>query len=200
MADFTQSNSTIISHQSLTHPGIIEGTPVAVTGYISGTIFIKVANVETTANADGVIVIVQGSPEASGDDQWVNLTKFIGSTTAAETEALTATEPVGETVLAMASTTNLVVDDIIYVEDASVVADGEWHVITNVTTNTSIEIDYGLAVQKDSLDFVYTEANVWKYFVDCSNLARINVLIIHRAATGSDIHVEAVARFATAFE
>lgn len=201
MADFTQSaTQTIISHQSLTHPGNIEGTPVAVAAYIAGVVTIKVANVETVANADGVSVLIQGSFETSGDDAWFDLVEFTGSTTAAETEALTATEPVAEQVLAMASTTNLVVGDIVYVQDASVVGDGEWHRIIKVTTNTSITIDYGLAVQKDSSDFVFTEADVFSAQIDCSGLKRVNVLVVHEAATGSNLHVLAEGVFATAFE
>lgn len=201
MADFTQSaTQTFISHQALTHPGMLEGTPVACAAYISGLIVVRIANVETTANATGVMVRIQGSLETSGDDAWFDLLSFDGSTTAAETEALTATEPVAETAIACASTTNLVVDDYIYLQDASVVADGEWHKIVKVTTNTSITIDYGLAVQKDSSDFIWTEADVFKVLVDCSGLKRVNVLVVHEAATGSNLHVLAEGIFATAFE
>ena len=54
MTDITQSaTQTFISHQSLTHPNMLEGTPVAVASYLSGVITVKVANVETTANATG---------------------------------------------------------------------------------------------------------------------------------------------------
>ena len=57
MSDFTQSaTQTIIAHQALTHPGMLEGTPVACASYLSGTIVVRVANVETIANATGVWV------------------------------------------------------------------------------------------------------------------------------------------------
>jgi hypothetical protein len=202
MADYTQSaTQTIISHQALTHPGLLEGTPVAVATYLSGTVTVRIANVEVTANATGVMVWIQGSFETTGDDAWWNLATFRGSTTAAETEALTATEPVAETTIACASTTNLLVEDYIYLQDASVVADGEWHYITNVTTNTSIAIDYGLAVQKDSSDFIWTEADVFTIHLnDLGGLKRINVLVVHEAATGSNLHVLAEGVFATDLE
>ena len=201
MADFTQTKHTFISHQSLTHPGMLEGTADDVSGYLEGLVTVKVANVETTANATGVMVWIQGSFDTSGDDGWFDLETFSGSTTAAETEALTATEPVGETTLAMASTTNLTVGDWIYVADAGTVADGEWHKITKVTTNTSIGIDYGLAVQKDSADSVYTEADIFKlHLFSLGGLKRINVLVVHEAATGSNVHVLAEGTFVTAIE
>lgn len=201
MADYTQSaTQTIISHQALTHPSMLEGTPVAVATYLSGVITVRIANVEVTANVTGVMVWIQGSFETTGDDAWFNLITFSGGTTAAETEALTATEPVAETVIACASTTNLVVGDLIYIQDASVVADGEWHRIVKVVTNTSITIDYGLAVQKDSSDFIWTEADIFTAHIDCSGLKRVNVLVVHEAATGSNLHVLAEGVFAMDIE
>lgn len=200
MADITQSKSTIISHQLLTHPNMIEGTPVAVATFLSGTITIKIANIEAIANADGVIVIIQGSFDASGDDAWFELVSFIGTTTVAEVEALTATEPVTETSIAVASTTNLVVIDKIYIQDASVVADGEWHRIVKVVTNTNIVIDYGLAVENDSSDFLYTEADVFTAHLVLEGLARVNVIVVHEAATGSNLHVLVEGLFATDIE
>lgn len=201
MSDLTQSaTQTIIAHSALTHPAMLEGTPVACAGYLAGLIVVKIANIEVTANATGVKVWIQGSFETTGDDAWFDLLTFDGSTAAAESEALTATEPVAETVIACASTTNLTVGDWIYIRDGSVVADGEWHKITKVVTNTSIHIDYGLLVQKDSADTIYTEADVWKAFVSLEGLKRVNVLVVHEAATGSDLHVLVQAVFATAIE
>ena len=84
MADYTQSKSTIISHQALTHPGNVEGTPVSVASALYAVVTIRIANVETTANATGVGVYVQGSHDSSGDDAWFLLAEFTGSTTAAE--------------------------------------------------------------------------------------------------------------------
>ena len=200
MADYTQSKETIISHQGLTHPGMLEGTPISVAGALSCTVTVRVASVEAIANATGVGVWVMGSHDASGDDAWFRLIEFIGSTTVPETEALTATEPVAETVIAVSSTTNLVVGDLIYVEDASVVADGEWHRIVKVTTNTSVAIAYGLANEKDSSDYIWTEADEFVCHIDLSGLSRINVLVVHEAATGANLHVLAEAMIATDIE
>lgn len=201
MADLTQSaTQTFISHQALAHAGMLEGTPVACATYLSGVITVKIANVETTANADGVRIWIQGSFETSGDDAWFDLVTFDGSKTAAETEAMTATEPQGEVLLACASTTNLVVGNWAYIQDASVVADGEWHKIVAVDTNVSITIAYGLTNQKDSSDFIWTEADVVSWHINCEGLKRVNVLVIHEAATGSNLHVLAEGVFATDIE
>ena len=201
MSDITQSaTQTIIAHQLLTHPGMLEGTPVTVATWLSGAITVKLANIEATANVTGPAVIIQGSFETSGDDAWFDLIEFTGSTTVAEVEALTATEPVGEAVITCASTANFVVGDTIYVADASVVADGEWHRVVAVAANTSVTIDYGLAVEKDSADSMYTEADIFTAYVNCEGLKRVNVLVVHESATGSNMHVLAEGVFATDIE
>ena len=179
---------------------MLEGTPVACATYLSGVITIRIANIEATANATGPAVIVQGSLKTSDDDAWFDLIEFTGSTTVAEVEALTATEPVGETVIACVSTTNLVVGGWVYIADASVVADGEWHRIVSVDTNVSITIAYGLANQKDSADSIYTETDIFTAHINCEGLKRINVLVVHESATGSDMHVLAEGVFATDIE
>jgi hypothetical protein len=202
MANITQSaTQTIISHQALTHPGMLEGTPVACATYLSGVITVRVANVETTANATGVSVIIQGSFETSGDAAWFDLLPpFVGTTTAAETEAMTATEPAEETVLACASTTNFVVGDWIYVQDAGTLANSEWHRVIRVVANTSVDIAYGLANEKDSSDVLWTEADIFTAYINCEGLKRVNVLVVHEAATGSNLHVLAEGVFATDIE
>ena len=202
MSDITQSaTQTIIAHAALTHPNMIEGTPVAVATYLSGVITIKIANVETTANATGVMAWIQGSFEAAGDDAWFDLVRFDGSIVAAETEALSGGgEPQGETVLVVAATANLIVGEWIYVQDAGVVADGEWHKIVKVVTNTSITIDYGLANAKDDADFIWTEADVFTAYINCEALKRLNVLVVHESATGANLHVLVDGVFATDIE
>jgi hypothetical protein len=201
MADYTQSaTQTIISHQLLTHPAMLEGTPVACATWLSGAITVRLGYIEATANATGVAVVIQGSYETSGDDAWFDLVEFTGSTTVPETEALTATEPVAETVIAVASTANLVVGDWIYVVDVGTLANSEWCRIVKVTANTSVTIAYGLANEKDSSDSLYTEADIFTAQIDCAALKRVNVLVVHEAATGSNTHVLADAVFATDIE
>lgn len=193
MADITQSATpvSLLDHQEITHAGNVLGTAADVSSWLSALITVWLANIETTANATAVSVKIQGSQVASGDAEWFDLVTFTGSTTAAETEVLTATEPVGETVLAMASTTNLAVGDIVYIKDDTSVATSEWHEIVAVAANTSITIADGLAVEKVADDDVYDQASRFVCPINCEGLKRIRVVVIHQAATGSDIRVKA---------
>jgi hypothetical protein len=157
------------------------------------------ANIETTANATGVGFIIQGSIETTGND-WVDIHRFTGSTTAAETEVLTATEPIGETVMALASTTNLLVGSLIYIKDDTSVATSEWHEIVAVATNTSITLMDGVLVAKVADDDVYTQAQKFTLAVDCAGFKRLRACVIHQAATGSDMRVQCTAVAATDLE
>lgn len=200
MADYTQSaTQTLLAHQEITHPANVVGTAVDCSTWISAQITAWLANIETTVNATGVAFILQGSIETSGND-WFDLVRFTGSTTAAETEALTATEPIGETVLAMAATANLTVGDIIYVKDETGVAESEWGEIVAVATNASITLMDGLITEKVANDDVYDQAQRFSALVLCDGLKRIRACVVHQAATGSDIRVKCTAVAATDIE
>lgn len=202
MPDKTPSSiHEFITHQALTHPGSIEGTEYNCEGNLEGTITIKVANVETTANATAYEVMVFGNLESSGnDDKWALLYSSPGPIVAAESEALTATEDAGDTSLAVASTANIEVGKQIYVQDVGVVADGEWHFTKRIVSNTSVDIFFGLENAKDSSDTIWTQARVFKIEFEIGGWKRLNVVVLHEAATGSDLHIHAEGIFITKFE
>jgi len=201
MADFTQTESTLLTHQAITHPGNVIGSAVDVATYLGGVVRIFLANVETTANATGVSVRLEYSGEATGDD-WSKYVEWTGSTTAAETEALSDAggEPEDETTLAVASTANLAVGDLIYIRDDDSVAGGEWRRIVSVVTNTSVTIDTGLTAAKVQNDDIFDQAEIFSIPVQLEGIKRLRVAIVHQAATGSDIHVKALGTFATDIE
>lgn len=201
MADFTQTESTLLTHQAITHPGNVIGSAVDVATYLGGTVRVFLANVETTANATGVSVRLEYSGEAAGDD-WSKYVEWTGSTTAAETEALSDAggEPEDETTLAVASTANLAVGDLIYIRDDDSVTGGEWRRIVSVVTNTSITVDTGLTAAKVQNDDIFDQAEIFSIPVQLDGIKRLRVAIVHQAATGSDIHVKALGTFATDIE
>jgi hypothetical protein len=200
MADYTQSaTQSLLAHQEITHPANVIGAAVDCTTWLSVQVSFWVANIETTANATGAGLIIQGSSEASGND-WFDLVRFTGSTTAAVTQALTATEPIGETVLAIAATASFLVGSIIYIKDETSAATSEWGEVVKVINNTSITMMDGLLVEKVANDDVYTQAQRFSALILCDGLKRIRACVVHQAATGSDLRVYAVAVAATDIE
>lgn len=201
MSDFTQVAHSLLTHAALTHPANIIGTPQSVASYLSGDIYVWVANVEVTANAAGAGVFILGTYNGSDDEDWHVLREFLGTTTAAETEAMTATEPVGETVMAVASTTNLVVGGTIYLQDVGAIGDGEWAQIVAVVTNTSVTLMHGLGTEKDNSDFIWSQAERFHHHIsNAGGLSRVAVVIVHQAATGSNLHVKAESLWASDIE
>lgn len=190
MAVITKTQDIVLlAHQAITHPGSVVGSAIDVSDDLAAWIFIDHAYIETIANATPAEFHLMGTPFASGDEGWKTLVRFDTGLVISETEALTATEPVAETVIAVASTTNLSVGQSIYIQDASVVTDGEWHKIENIVVATSVDLVHGLAVAKDSSDFLFNKAERFDAYIDLTALARIKIYYINRAVTGSNTHV-----------
>ena len=85
-----------------TEDHIIETGSIDVSGAMSATVHIDVCLSSTTAHT-GTEVIVQVASEAGVDGSWTDLTKYVCCVGTAISAALTATEPAGETVLAIAN-------------------------------------------------------------------------------------------------
>ena len=187
MADFTQAKSTTLSHQAVTHPNSIEGTEVNVATFLECLVVMKHALIEATANTNPGTFRIFGSLDASGDDAWFHIMDIDVTTATAATEAMTATEPIAETVLAVASTTGFVAKDNIYVQDTSVEADSEWHTIDKIVANTSIDIMLGLTTQKDSADVIWGSAQTFKF--PFGSLGHINVYYSNEGASAPNTAV-----------
>lgn len=200
MADFTQSKSTLISHQAVTHPDSIEGTAVSVATALECLIVCWHALVEATANTNPGKFRIFGSLDAADDENWFHITDIEVTTATAATENMTATEPAGETVLAVASTTGFAAGDNIYVQDAGTLADSEWHTIDKIVANTSIDIMMGLTNQKDSADVIWGSAQQFRVALNCAGLSRIRCDFSHEGATGANCHVKAEVVVATDIE
>lgn len=193
MADITKtSDIAVLSHQAITHPDTVKGSAQDVSSKLAATITLYHASVEATANTNSGVFYVQVSPSSSGDEDWANVAQFQATVSTADTEAMTATEPVGETVLACASTTGFVAGDILYIQDTGTVADGEWGRCQEIVPNTSINLVDGLTNQKDSADIIWNDADVFVCQLDLTSVKRLRVVFQHEGATGANCHVKAI--------
>ena len=106
---------------------------------------------------------------------------------------MTATEPIGETTLAVASTTGFAVDDVLYIQDTTTLADSEWARLKTFVANTNIQLIDGLTVQKDSADVIWNDARVWVVPLDLNGIESYRVVWTHEGATGANGHVKVLA-------
>ena len=200
MADYTQVQATVLTQQALALAASVAGTPVNVAGYLAGIVYIYKGKTATTADLTAGLdyIALQVSPDASGNN-WYDYTKFIPSGTAALTEALTATEPVGETVLATSTTAAFVLGSYVFCTDATDEAlNSEWLVPIAVAANVSHTYRDGLLFAKAADDDVYDQAERWAVGIDFAGVQRIRLVAQHLGATGSGWVIKAILEAASA--
>ncbi len=200
MADVTQAAHTLAAHQAHTHSTTDvsqTNTEVDVRSMIEAMIYVHHANIETTANATGVQYILQGrwSTGATVNEDWVDLITFQTGTTAAVAAEIAGNEAAGQTSIDVdADPTAAFTRGInVYVEDKGTVADGEWGKCSHSVTGTphTVNLVDGLTNAKDSADTIWTQAEVFAAMIDLSGLSYVRLLMLHTAATGSNIHFKA---------
>ncbi len=103
---------------------------------------------------------------------------------------MTAIEPIGETVLAVAATAGFVALDKLYIQDTVTVVNSEWALCQEIVLNTSINLVDGLTNAKDGADIIRNDADIWTFVLDVSSSKRIRVLFIHEGTAGADCHIK----------
>ena len=193
MATISKSYSVALAHQAVTHPDTVKGSALDVSTKLAMTLALFHASVEAAANTNPGKFLVQVSGAASGNEDWATILEFDATISTADTEAMTATEPVGESTLVVAATAGFAANDILYIQDASVVADGEWARCQEIVTNTSINLVDGLTNQKDSADAIWNDADVFVCQLDLTAVGRVRVVFQHEGAAGANCHVKGMA-------
>ena len=192
MADFTVSDLTLQTHAALTHPDINVGSAVDVDTFLAGKVYIYHANTEVTANATGVSYILQASSQTTGNEDWVDITEIVTGTTAANLAAIAGTEAAAETTLAVGAgeEASFAVGQKVYIWDTSTEADSEWGQVDVLPTNVITVMD-GLTNGKDSADKILNQAELFFIHLDLAGVRRMRLIVLHRAATGSNIAFKA---------
>lgn len=186
----------VLTHQAATHPITIVGSAISCLTKRAAVIFLYHGYVEATADTNPGKFLVQIRPDA-GDgsvlEHWLTVVELPVKGTTPDTEAMTATEPAGETVLACASTTGFVAEDLLYIQDTGTLADSEWGLCQEVVSNTSINLLDGLTTQKDNADVIWNDASKFVVSLDLNAVESFRVVWIHEGATGANGHVKAIA-------
>lgn len=187
---------SVITHQVSTHPTTIVSTTQAAATKRMVRIFMFHGYVEATADTNPGSFKVQINPEDSAssvNEHWITVGQYTARGTTPDTEAFTATEPAGETVLAVASTTGFAVDDLLYLQDTGTLADSEWAECRKFASNTSITLVDGLTTQKDSADVIWNDASRFQHDLNLEAGEQWRVVWSHEGATGADGHIKVLA-------
>ena len=196
----TKTDSVVaLAHQVATHPTTIVGSAIDCRTKMAVSIFLYHGYVEAAADTNPGEWLVQVRPDA-GDgtdtENWVTIPAGVTAAgTTPDTEAMTATEPGGETVLAVASTTGFAAKDELYIQDTTTLEDSEWATCRTFASNASITLIDGLTTAKDSADVIWNDATKVVVELDLKNVESFRVVWTHEGATGANGHVKAIATF-----
>jgi hypothetical protein len=189
----------VLAHQAAVHPTTIVGSAIDCRTKRMASIFLYHAYIEATADTNPGKFLVQVRPDA-GDGavlkHWITVVELPARGTTPDSEAMTATEPAGETVLACASTTGFTVadgDSDLYIQDTTTLADSEWAKLRTFASNTSITLMDGLTTQKDNADVIWNDASRFVVTLDLDGIESFRVVWWHEGTTGANGHVKALA-------
>lgn len=185
----------VLAHQAATHPVTIVGSAIDCRTKRAATLFLFHGYVEATADTNPGKFLIQVRPDA-GDgsvaEHWTTVLELSAKGTTPDTEAMTATEPIGETVLACASTTGFVAEDLLYIQN-STLADSEWARCRKIVTNTSIDLVDGLTNQQTSSSVIWNDSCNYVVNLGLDSVESFRVVWQHEGATGANGHVKALA-------
>lgn len=185
--------TAVLPLTAITHPDTVVGAAQDVSAKTGlATILLFHSSVEATANTNPGSFNVQVSGSASGDGNWVTIAQITAMVSTADTEAFTATEPAGETVCTVVSTTGFVAGDNLYIKNTTL-ANSEFAMCKEIVTNVSIDLIDGLTNEQTAAASVFwNDCDIVAVQVDLSGVTRLRVVFTHEGATGANCDVKAL--------
>lgn len=160
---------------------VAQSSELDVSGMFSLKIHIQHAlTTDATAQDNGAFIIQVASETGASNEDWHDVMPPLPMVTGTpNTEALTATEPIGETVIAVASTTGLYTNDgarWMLLKD-NTLAVSEMIYVVSAVSNTSVTILDGLTAEHTSADVLWDIAASRSYYVDVYQEDRLRIVI-----------------------
>ena len=176
----TKTQAVLNDWTLLAQNSAVASNEIDTSGMFSLTLYIQHAiTTSGTAQDDGVFIIESASSAAALDEDWSEMFRVPMVTGTPNSEALTATEPIGETTITIASTTGNYLNDGLqwmFILD-NTIGDSEMIKVVSAVSNTSITILDGLTNEHTTADVIYDFADSRAYYVDVYQKDRIRVTI-----------------------
>lgn len=177
MATFSKSYSTgsdLFPIASTAASTTATGSAFDVSTKMDGTIMVRFGRRSATAAGAGVNIRIESASRSSGNNCWFPIFIFTTAFAACEAEAVSGTVNAGTNVVTVASTTNLAVGDIVYI-DNSTIANSEWGRVKSIVTNTSITLEDNL-VNAQTGSTIYDTAEIYSIVSLPAGTSRIRVV------------------------
>jgi hypothetical protein len=123
----------------------------------------------------GVRIRIEGTSQPSGDGYWAPLTEYLSDFVAAERNGLTGTVAAGQKVLTMASTANLLAQQIIFIDNPTIL-NSEWARIKSLVANVSVTIEDNLLNAQTGAT-ISNKAEMWAPTLDVSAVKRLRLVV-----------------------
>ncbi len=189
MASITKTQGTsLLSLQSLASNTVAISSAVDASTKLAATVFIHFGRRAATALTEGVEFRIEASAKSSGDGFWFPLASFKTAIAAAESEAVSGTVSSGTNVITVASTTNLVAGDAVFIDNGTI-ANSEWGRVKSIVASTSITIEDDL-VNAQTGATIYDQAEFYLAQLDLTAVGRIR-LVADGRNTGQAVAIEA---------
>ncbi len=200
MVDATQALTELLPHAVLTNADTaaglsVIGTEVDVRTWFAAKIYVYHATVEELANDPGISYTVETrwSIGTSVGEDWIPDWTWTGNTVVPQGILLNGGgEAIGQTTIAVAETpvTNFDFGSTSYIEDSSVVADGEWSKVAH-RSSTVVTITDGLLTAKDDSDLIWNQAAVFSGTLALTGVSWLRMRAQGADTTGADVHYKA---------
>ena len=168
--------TSVMALQTVSASSVATSSVVSTANKLGATIFIHFGREAVTAAGVGVNIRIEASSKASLNGHWYPLATFTTGFATCETEALTATEPAGETVVAVGSTTNLTAGELIFIFNTTI-GSSEWHRIKSVSPGVSVTLEDGLLFEQTAAaSDIFDLAEMFVAQLDLTSVSRLRVV------------------------
>jgi len=160
MAVLTKSVQTaLLAIQSVAASSVAISSAFDLSNKLGGMVSVRFGRRIATASTAGANIRIEVSHDTSGDNSWYPLAIFTSAFAAVEGEAVTNTVNAGQNVVTVASTTNLTIGDVIFIDNGTI-ANSEWGRIKSIVGNTSVTLEDNL-VNAQTSSTIYDGAEIY---------------------------------------
>ena len=144
MATFSKTVQTaLLALQSVAASSVAISSAFDMSTKLGGIISCRFGRRAVTAAGAGVNIRLEASRATAGDNSWFPFATFTSAFALAEGEAVSGTVAAAQNVITVASTTNLVAGDVIFIDNGTI-ANSEWARIKSIVANVSVTIEDNL--------------------------------------------------------
>ncbi len=175
MATFSKSNGVLFALASTAASSVAVSSALDVSTKMGGLLYTRFGRRAATAAGAGVNIRLEASFSSSGDNSWFPFAIFTTAFATSEAEAVNGTVNAGTNVVTVASTTNLLVGSLVYIDNGTI-ANSEWGRVKSISTNTSITLEDNL-VNAQTGSNIYTLAEIFPPVVIPEGAYRIRAVL-----------------------